>query len=86
MPETACLQDREAWEAWAAARQAEIDAEAAPGRLAALLAAVDGLLQALTYDDSGFMGQGGNGGLISRETIRKADELRIIRHRFRTIR
>ncbi len=38
------------------------------------------LLDAITFDDCGAMvgGKfvGGNGGLISRETIRKADELR----------
>lgn len=37
----------------------------------------EALIEALTYDDSGSAGRGGNGGLISRETIRKADELRL---------
>ncbi|QDZ10554.1 hypothetical protein [Devosia ginsengisoli] len=35
------------------------------------------LVQAVTFDDSGNMGKGGNGGLLSRETIRKADTLRL---------
>jgi hypothetical protein len=35
------------------------------------------LLDALSFDDRGEFGRGGNGGLISRETIRKADNLRI---------
>jgi len=42
--------------------------------------AAKALLDAITFDDCGAMvgGKfvGGNGGLISRETIRKADELR----------
>ncbi|SHF00771.1 hypothetical protein SAMN02745157_1425 [Kaistia soli DSM 19436] len=36
------------------------------------------LLDAVTFDDSGSNGRGGNGGLISRETMRKADELRLV--------
>ena len=36
------------------------------------------LLNALTYDDSGAGGRGGGGGLISRDTIAKADQLRLI--------
>lgn len=36
------------------------------------------LVDALVFDDSGSAGKGGNGGLISRETIRHADELRAI--------
>lgn len=35
------------------------------------------LLASLGNDDAGINGRGGNGGLISRETIRKADDLRI---------
>lgn len=35
------------------------------------------LVEAVTFDDSGTMGKGGNGGLLSRETIRKADLLRL---------
>lgn len=42
-----------------------------------LCAAITRLLASLSYDDSGSMGRGGNGGLISRETIRAADELRL---------
>lgn len=45
-----------------------------------IASAAKALLDALTFDDCGAMlgGKfvGGNGGLISRETIRKADELR----------
>ncbi|MCB1499732.1 MAG: hypothetical protein KDK07_08055 [Bauldia sp.] len=44
--------------------------------IAALITKADELLAALTFDDSGKNGLGGNGGLISRETIRKADALR----------
>lgn len=44
---------------------------------AALIKAAKELVDAITFDDSGIMGRGGNGGLISRETIRKADELRL---------
>ena len=43
-----------------------------------IVKAAEALIAALTFDDSGFMGKGGNGGLISRETIRKADELRVV--------
>ncbi|SHE66301.1 hypothetical protein SAMN02745157_0660 [Kaistia soli DSM 19436] len=42
-----------------------------------LRSAARALLDAITNDDSGQMGRGGNGGLISRETIRTADELRL---------
>lgn len=35
------------------------------------------LVAAVTFDDSGMMGKGGNGGLLSRDTIRAADELRL---------
>lgn len=47
-------------------------------RAARLEAAAKALLDAVTFDDSGAGGRGGNGGLISRDTIRKADELRLI--------
>ncbi len=40
------------------------------------------LIDAISFDDSGLNGRGGNGGLISRETIRKSDELRMLLHRF----
>lgn len=43
-----------------------------------LATALDDLIKAITFDDSGENGKGGNGGLISRETIRKADEARIV--------
>lgn len=34
------------------------------------------LIDKVTFDESGMAGRGGNGGLLSRETIRAADELR----------
>ena len=40
--------------------------------LSAAKAAVDGV----TFDDSGFNGQGGNGSRLTRDTIRKVDVLR----------
>lgn len=42
-----------------------------------LLKAAEALLKALNFDDSGIDGRGGNGGLISRETVQKGDFLRI---------
>jgi hypothetical protein len=48
-----------------------------------LIARAEALIEAITYDDSGSAGRGGNGGLISRETIRKADELRLALHAVR---
>jgi hypothetical protein len=42
-----------------------------------IVAAAERLVEGLTFDDSG------NGGLISRETIRKADELRVLLLRWR---
>lgn len=42
-----------------------------------LLTAAEALLKSLTFDDSGIAGRGGNGGLISRETTRKGDSLRL---------
>lgn len=45
--------------------------------VADLITRAEALIASLTYDDSGSAGRGGNGGLISRETIRKADELRL---------
>lgn len=53
-----------------------------PTELAAILAAARALSEAVTYDDSGTAGRGGNGGLLSRETIRKNDELKIALSRF----
>jgi hypothetical protein len=35
------------------------------------------LIEAITFDDCGENGRGGNGGLISRETVRASDELRL---------
>lgn len=49
-----------------------------PSRAERLEAAARDLLNAVTFDDSGAGGRGGNGGLISRETIAKADRLRLI--------
>lgn len=43
-----------------------------------IVAAAGALVDAVTFDDSGFMGKGGNGGLVSRETIRRSDELRLL--------
>jgi len=48
-----------------------------------VVAAAERLVEALTIDDSGSLGTGGNGGLLSRETIRKADELRVLLLRWR---
>lgn len=42
-----------------------------------LIQKAEELIAAVVYDDSGNNGRGGNGGLISRETIRKTDELRL---------
>jgi len=42
-----------------------------------LIRHAEALVASITYDDSGTNGQGGNGGLISRETIRKTDALRM---------
>lgn len=50
-----------------------------------LAMAAKALLDAVTFDDCGMMiagkFQGGNGGLISRETIQKADALRRVLNR-----
>jgi hypothetical protein len=43
---------------------------------AELLAAAKALMESVSYDMSGINGQGGNGCLISTETIRRSDELR----------
>ena len=48
-----------------------------------IVTAAERLVEALTFDDSGSLGQGGNGGLLSRETIRKSDELRALLLRWR---
>ena len=48
-----------------------------------IVAAAERLVEALTFDDSGSAGMGGNGGLLSRETIRKSDELRALLLRWR---
>jgi hypothetical protein len=40
-----------------------------------LLRAARSLMESVHYDTSGINGQGGNGGLISTATIRRADEL-----------
>lgn len=41
-----------------------------------LIAAAMALVDSITFDESGFMGQGGNGGLISRKTIDLNNNLR----------
>lgn len=43
----------------------------------AIIPAARALLDAIMLDDHGINGRGGNGGLISPDTIRKADELRM---------
>lgn len=48
-----------------------------PDALAAIIAAARRLIDAVTFDDSGTAGRGGNGGLVSRDTIHRADELRL---------
>jgi hypothetical protein len=35
------------------------------------------LIEAITFDDSGTLGRGGNGGLLSRDTIKLTDQLRM---------
>jgi len=51
-----------------------------PQPMPALLDRAKALVDAITFDDSGALiaghWQGGNGGLISRDTIKVADELR----------
>lgn len=47
-----------------------------------MIAAAKTLLDAVTYDVSGIDGRGGNGGLTSTETIRAADQLRLIISRY----
>lgn len=51
------------------------------GRVHVALDSVTPLVRALVdrvrFDDSGVDGRGGNGGLLSRETLRAADNLRI---------
>lgn len=47
-----------------------------------LAAAARAVMDAITFDDSGTNGRGGNGGLISRTTIRRNDELRLALQRF----
>lgn len=49
-----------------------------PATKTELITAARDLIDAVTFDDSGVFGRGGNGGLLSRETIRKADTLRLI--------
>lgn len=49
-----------------------------PATIPDVIAAARALIDAVTFDDSGVHGRGGNGGLLSRDTIRKADELRLI--------
>ena len=50
--------------------------------LAAILSAARALSEAVTFDESGHAARGGNGGLLSRETIRKNDELKLALSRF----
>jgi hypothetical protein len=52
-----------------------------PGQIDTLLAKAKALVDAVSFDDSGSMVggqyQGGNGGLLSRETMKVADTLRL---------
>jgi hypothetical protein len=50
---------------------------------AALIKAAERLDESITYDNSGTGGRGGNGGLISRDTMRKTDEQRVAIHQAR---
>jgi hypothetical protein len=50
---------------------------------AELITAAEKLVEAITHDNSGTMGRGGNGGLISRDTMRLADETRVAIHQAR---
>lgn len=43
-----------------------------------LLERIETVIDRVTFDDSGIMGRGGNGGLLSRDTIRAVDDLRLI--------
>lgn len=47
-----------------------------------LIKGAKALIDAVTFDVNGINGKGGNGGLTSNETIRKADELRLTISRF----
>lgn len=48
-----------------------------------LCAALQQIIDKVSFDDSGHMGKGGNGGLISRDTIRACDEGRLTLSRYR---
>ena len=50
--------------------------------LAALLATARALSEAVTFDESGTRGHGGNGGILNPKTIRKNDELKLALSRF----
>ncbi|MFT6659703.1 hypothetical protein [Maritalea sp.] len=43
-----------------------------------LQTATSKLIDAITYDVTGTHGQGGNGGLVSNETIKAADQCRLV--------
>ncbi|MCZ4274008.1 hypothetical protein [Maritalea porphyrae] len=43
-----------------------------------LQAATSKLIDAITYDVTGTHGKGGNGGLVSNETIRACDQCRLV--------
>jgi hypothetical protein len=45
------------------------------------IAAAKKLIDAVSYDVNGVNGRGGNGGLVSTETIRASDELRLVVHK-----
>ncbi len=45
--------------------------------------ALQKLIDSVSYDMSGIMGQGGNGGLLSSDTVRASDEARLVLFRYR---
>lgn len=50
--------------------------------LGPLIKAGKALIDAVNFDVNGINGKGGNGGLTSNDTIRRADELRLIISRY----
>lgn len=52
-------------------------------QLKALVDGADKLVDSVSYDVAGHHGRGGNGGLVSNDTIRACDELRVVLNRLR---
>lgn len=48
--------------------------------------AVEALIRSVDYDENGVGGKGGNGGLLSRDTLHKMGEARQHLHRFKQLR